>query len=104
MENELELVESWPIAAEVVKRLNLTYDQVYHPPYALFLRPLVDIYDDVASRVLGWPVDPDKYGFADTVAAFQKSLEAKNIESKTLDTNSNILEVSFRGVDADLTQ
>jgi uncharacterized protein involved in exopolysaccharide biosynthesis len=104
MENEMELVETWPIAAEVVKRLNLTYDQVYHPPYAHFLRPLVDIYDYVASRALGWPVDPEKYGFADTVAAFQKSVEAKNIESKTADTNSNILEVSLRGVNADLTQ
>jgi uncharacterized protein involved in exopolysaccharide biosynthesis len=104
MENEMELVETWPIAAEVVKRLNLTYDQVYHPPYALFLRPLVDIYDYVTSRALGWPVDPEKYGFADTVTAFQKSVEAKNIESKTSDTNSNILEVSLRGVNADLTQ
>lgn len=104
MENEMELVETWPIAAEVVKRLNLTYDQVYHPPYAHFLRPLVDLYDYVASRALGWPIDPEKYGFADTVAAFQKSLEAKNIESKTSDTNSNILEISVRGVDADITQ
>jgi uncharacterized protein involved in exopolysaccharide biosynthesis len=104
MENEMELVETWPIAAEVVKRLNLTYDQVYHPPYAHFLRPLVDIYDQFVSLALGWPVDPEKYGFADTVAAFQKSVQAKTVESKTSDTNSNILEVSLRGVNADITQ
>ncbi|HWX76188.1 MAG TPA: hypothetical protein VNY32_01860 [Candidatus Acidoferrales bacterium] len=52
----------------------------------------------------GPPIDPEKYGLADTVAAFQKSLEAKTIESKTADTNSNILEVSLRGVDKSLTQ
>jgi uncharacterized protein involved in exopolysaccharide biosynthesis len=104
MENEMELIETWPISAEVVKRLGLTYDQVYHPPYACLLRPLVDFYDRMASSWLGRPIDPEKYGFADTVAAFQKSLEAKTIESKTADTNSNILEVSLRGVDRSLTQ
>src|ERR1700737_59620 len=96
MENEMELIETWPISAEVVKRLGLTYDQVYRPPYAYLLRPLVDFYDRMVSRWLGRPIDPEKYGFADTVAAFQKSLEAKTIESKTADTNSNILEVSLR--------
>jgi uncharacterized protein involved in exopolysaccharide biosynthesis len=104
MENEMELIETWPISAEVVNRLGLTYDQVYHPPYAYLLRPLVDFYDRIVSRWLGRPIDPEKYGFADTVAAFQKSLEAKAIESKTADTNSNILEVSLRGVDKFLTQ
>ncbi|MGH8611577.1 MAG: GumC family protein [Gammaproteobacteria bacterium] len=104
MENEMELIETWPISAEVVKRLGLTYDQVYHPPYAYLLRPLVDFYDHIASSWLGRPLDPEKYGFADTVAAFQKSLEVKAIESKTADTNSNILEVSLRGVDKSLTQ
>jgi uncharacterized protein involved in exopolysaccharide biosynthesis len=104
MENEMELIETWPISAEVVKRLGLTYDQVYHPPYTYLSRPLVDFYDRMFSRWLGWPIDPEKYGFADTVAAFQKSLEAKSIESKTADTNSNILEVSLRGVDKSLTQ
>jgi uncharacterized protein involved in exopolysaccharide biosynthesis len=104
MENEMELVETWPISAEVVERLGLTYDQVYHPPYAYLLRPLVDFYDRMVSRWLGRPIDPEKYGFADTVAAFQKSLEAKTIESKTADTNSNIFEVSLRGVDRSLTQ
>jgi uncharacterized protein involved in exopolysaccharide biosynthesis len=104
MEDEMELIETWPISAEVVKRLGLTYDQVYHPPYAYLLRPLVDFYDHICSRWLGWPIDPEKYGFADTVAAFQKSLEAKAIESKTADTNSSILEVSLRGVDRSLTQ
>jgi uncharacterized protein involved in exopolysaccharide biosynthesis len=104
MENEMELIETWPIAAEVVTRLNLTYDQVYHPPYAHFLRPLADSYDHIVDRTLGWPVDPEKYGFADTVAAFQKSVETKTIESKTADTNSNILEISLRGVNADTTQ
>ena len=91
----MELIETWPISAEVVNRLGLTYDQVYHPPYAYLLRPLVDFYDRIVSRWLGRPIDPEKYGFADTVAAFQKSLEAKAIESKTADTNSNILEVSL---------
>jgi len=104
MENEMELIETWPISAEVVKRLGLTYDQVYHPPYAYLLRPLVDFYDRIVSGWLGRPIDPEKYGLADTVAAFQKSLEAKTIESKTADTNSNILEVSLRGVDKSLTQ
>ena len=100
----MELIETWPISAEVVNRLGLTYDQVYHPPYAYLLRPLVDFYDRIVSSWLGRPIDPEKYGFADTVAAFQKSLEAKAIESKTADTNSNILEVSLRGVDKSLTQ
>jgi len=104
MENELELIETWPISAEAVKRLGLTYDQVYHPPYAYLLRPLADFYDHIANSWLGRPIDPEKYGFADTVAAFQKSLESKAIESKTADTNSNIMEVSLRGVNADLTQ
>jgi uncharacterized protein involved in exopolysaccharide biosynthesis len=104
MENEMELIETWPISAEVVKRLGLTYDQVYHPPYAYLLRPLVDFYDRIVSGWLGRPIDPEKYRLADTVTAFQKSLEAKTIESKTADTNSNILEVSLRGVDKSLTQ
>jgi uncharacterized protein involved in exopolysaccharide biosynthesis len=64
----------------------------------------VDFYDRIVSGWLGRPIDPEKYGLADTVAAFQKSLEAKAIESKTADTNSNILEVSLRGVDKFLTQ
>ena len=65
---------------------------------------MVDIYDHIVSLALGWPVDPEKYGFAGTVAAFQKSVQAKIIESKTSDTNSNIFEVSLRGVNADITQ
>ncbi|MDQ6869644.1 MAG: hypothetical protein M3178_15220 [Pseudomonadota bacterium] len=104
MENELELIETWPISAEVVKRLGLTNDQVYHPPYAYLLKSLMDFYDRIVSSWLPQPIDPEKSGFADTVAAFQKSLEAKSIESKTADTNSNILEVSLRGVDRFLTQ
>jgi uncharacterized protein involved in exopolysaccharide biosynthesis/Mrp family chromosome partitioning ATPase len=104
MENEMELVETWPLAAEAVKQLGLTYDQIYHPAYVHLLRPLADLYDGVTSRWLGWPTDPEKYGFADTVAAFQKSLQAKPLESKTADTNSNIIDIILYGVDPQLTQ
>jgi uncharacterized protein involved in exopolysaccharide biosynthesis len=104
MENEMELIETWPVAAAVVRELGLTYDQVYHPPLTHLIRPVADLVDAHVMPLLGFRPDPEKRGFADTVAAFQRSFQTRPVPSKSSDTNSNLIALQLRARTAELAQ
>ena len=91
IENEMEMAETWPIAAAAVRKLDLRYDDVYEAPQMLLLRPVADLWDRIATRVLGWPSDPERHGFADTVALFARSYSVGIVPSKSSDSNSNLI-------------
>ena len=103
IETEMELVETMPLSEEVVRTLDLKYDQVYHKPYVYLLNPVGDVLDKVL-EVFGYPPDPDKYGFAATAEAFRKSVVVKPIKSKSAEATSNIIEVTVTSVSPDIAQ
>ncbi|AWB23812.1 hypothetical protein DA075_25385 [Methylobacterium currus] len=104
MENEMELAESWPLSADVVRALGLRYDQVYHPPLTHLMRPFADAFDRFVAPILGLSPDPDKRGFGETVSAFRASLDVTPVASKSSDTNSNIVSMQLRGTDPERTR
>jgi uncharacterized protein involved in exopolysaccharide biosynthesis len=103
-ENEMEFVDVWPNAAEVVRRMGLTYDRVYHSPLAHLVDPVTDFYEHVMARYFDVPPKPDRKGFVDTVNALQQSISVAPLVSKSAETTSNLMEVRLRGVDAASTQ
>ncbi len=98
LETDIELLQSRPIFEKVVKDFGVTYDQVYHPGYVYLLNPVADVWDAVMD-FFGFPVDPEKRGFADTVRALQKSISVHQQTSSSADTNSNIIEVRLKITD-----
>jgi uncharacterized protein involved in exopolysaccharide biosynthesis len=104
LETELELVDVWPNAADVVKRLGLTYDRVYHPPWTHLMDPLVDIYEFFMVRCFGVQATRDRRGFTATAIALQHAIAVAPLASKSAETTSNIIEVTLRGVDPASTQ
>lgn len=98
IETEIELLQSRPIFEAVVRDLGLTYDQVHHPGYVYLLNPVADVWD-AAMGVLGFPADPEKRGFKDTVSALQKSISIHQRTSESADTNSNIIEIQLKMTD-----
>jgi uncharacterized protein involved in exopolysaccharide biosynthesis/Mrp family chromosome partitioning ATPase len=101
IETEMELLETQPLAEQVVKTLGLKYDQVYHKPYVHVLNRVGDLLDRPLTA-LGFPPDPEKYGFRPTVEAFRDSLTVKPIKSKSAEANSNIIEISLKAPSADI--
>jgi uncharacterized protein involved in exopolysaccharide biosynthesis len=99
IENEMELAETWPVAAAAVRDLNLRYDDVYQAPLTWFLRPAADLWDWVAVRFLHRAADPERRGFADTVALFSRSYSVGAVTSKSSDTNSNLISFTLQGTD-----
>ena len=104
METEMELIETAPLARQVVEEMDLRYDQVYHSPLAHLTRPLADLYDAVRHQGFGQPLDPERYGRHATAMAFQKSVAATTVKSKSADVNSNIVEISLKAPTAHTAQ
>ena len=104
MENEMEMAEVWPVAAAAVRKLNLSYDDVYEAPLTRLLRPASDLWDWFALNVLKFPRDPEHHGFADTVELFAKSYSVGTVTSKSADANSNIMSFALQGINAERTQ
>lgn len=101
IETEMELVDSRAIAAQVVRRLNLHYSEVYHKPY-VHLMDLAERYLGPALEGLGVLKSPQKRGFDDTVDALIKSITVEPVKSKSANTNSNIIKVTLRSPDPQL--
>lgn len=95
METEMELVEARPISEEVVRRLDIKYNQVYHKPYVHLLMPISDMVEPVLAMI-GFGPDPKKQGFEDTVSELVKSIQVAPVKSKSSETTSNIMEISLR--------
>lgn len=100
METEMQLVESRPIAEEVVRALNLGFWDLYHKPLVHFLAPVSEVYDAVMQKLFGVAPDPRKYGYEDTVSAFLKSFSVGPVRSKSAETTSNIVQITLRAPDA----
>ena len=101
MENEMEMAEMWPVAAAAVRELNLKFDDVYQAPIIRLTRPAADVWDWFANNVLRIPADPERHGFAETVELFTKSYSVGAVNSKSADTNSNIMSFILQGTDAE---
>ena len=95
METEMELVEARPIAEDVVRRLDIKYNQVYHKPYVHLLMPVGNLLEPVLAMI-GFPPDPKKQGFEDTVTELVKSISVAPVKSKSSETTSNIMEIYLR--------
>ncbi len=102
METEMELLTTREISERVVRKLGITYKQVYRKPYAVLLDPVADLYDWIREHVFGIAPDPEKRGFKDTVDAFNNSLVVEPTKSKSSDTNSNVINVNLKAVDRDM--
>ena len=101
LETEMELVELHSIAEEVVRDLNITYDQVYHKPYVILLRPVGDFYDLIREKVFSFSPDLEKRGVGDTTKELVKSIIAEPLKSKSADTNSNLIQITLRSPNAE---
>jgi uncharacterized protein involved in exopolysaccharide biosynthesis len=104
IETEMAIVESRPIAEEVVRSLNLNYDQVYHSPLTHFLRPISDHIVDPVLGAIGFPPDPLNRGFQDTVTEFSKGVRVQFAASKSGDTSPNVIMVALKAPDAEIAQ
>jgi len=74
LETEMELLLSRPLAEQVVRELDLRYEQVYHSPLTHLLAPIAALIDDVKQRYFGFP-PPDPRRFNATVEALLKSIK-----------------------------
>lgn len=99
METEMELIGTRPIAERVVRDLGLTWEQVYHPPYAHLLDGVGTWFDRAAAAWFDVSPDEERHGFDETVRAFLRSVDVAPVESKS-DTNSTLIQVKLRGPDA----
>lgn len=99
IETEMELVTTRELSERVVKKLGLTYDQVYHKPLTIFLRPVGEAYDWLKEKTMGQAPDPDKYGFKATVKEFNESFTVAPLKSRSADTTSNLFSVTLRSAD-----
>ncbi|MCA1971269.1 MAG: hypothetical protein LDL44_00375 [Caenispirillum sp.] len=104
IETEMELLATRELSERVVRKLELTYDTVYHKPLTLLLRPLADAYDWLLERLFSYPPDPDKYGFKGTVREFNKSFTVEPLKSKSADTTSNMILVKLKATSSQVAQ
>lgn len=99
IETEMQMIEGRSVAEEVVRDLDITWDQVYHKPLVHLLAPVGTYVIDPLMRALGFQPDPEKNGFNDTVKELVKSIMVAPVLSKSADTNSNIIFVSLKSPD-----
>jgi len=104
LEDEMQLMQAYPLAAAVVKQLGLTYDTVYHPPYVHLLSPVADLYDDIMANFFGITPDPERHGFVATAKALRDSLTVEPAPSKSADASPDVIVVSLKGVNPALAQ
>ena len=99
IETEMEMIEGREVVEQVVRELDVTWDQVYHKPLVHLLEPVGTYITDPIMRALGFEPDPEKNGFNDTVKELVKSVMVSPVLSKSADTNSNIIFVSLKSPD-----
>lgn len=99
IETEMQMIEGRSVAEEVVRDLDIKWDQVYHKPLVHLLEPVGTYVTDPIMRALGFQPDPEKNGFNDTVKELVKSIMVAPVLSKSADTNSNIIFVSLKSPD-----
>jgi polysaccharide biosynthesis transport protein len=104
IETEMELIETEPLSAEVVRTMHLQYDQVFHKAYVHFLNLLGDLYDQMMENMFNSRNPGNKYGFTSTTAAFRKSIVVEPLKSKTSETNSNIIRVALSAPNPEIAQ
>lgn len=95
LENEMGLVESLPLSAQVVDELGLGWTDVYHPPATHLSRAITEWAAPSLERLFGITIDPPSR--TDIVQAFQASLQVAPTESKGAETTSSIIALSLRG-------
>jgi uncharacterized protein involved in exopolysaccharide biosynthesis/Mrp family chromosome partitioning ATPase len=103
METELELLSTRAFSADVVRSLDLQYDQVYHAPLTVLRNALGDALEWVQARYLHRTPQP-RYGREATVREFNKSFTVKPLKSRSNDTTSNLMQISLRAPDPDIAQ
>lgn len=98
LENEMARIDVAPVAARVVRDLDLHWQDVSHPP----LTQLIDAFRgrlgpvaDALGFDLRQPTD------ADTVTAFKSSLSVSLAESRSAETTSNVIVLRLRAPTAD---
>jgi uncharacterized protein involved in exopolysaccharide biosynthesis len=99
IETEMQMIEGRVVAEEVVRDLDVKWDQVYHKPLVHLMEPVAFYIIDPIIRWLGYQPDPEKNGFNDTVEELVKSIKVAPVLSKSADTNSNIIFVSLKSPD-----
>jgi uncharacterized protein involved in exopolysaccharide biosynthesis/Mrp family chromosome partitioning ATPase len=104
METEMGILTSTVVAEEVVRRGDLTYEQVYHSPLTHLTQPLIDAGEWTLARTIGYQIDPDKRGFDDTVRELQKSITAGVLRSRTGESTASVIEVKLPAPRADVAQ
>ena len=104
IETEMEVLAARPLAEEVVKTLDISYDDVYHLPITILSNPIVDQINWFKENVLHKPPTKDRYGFRDTVQEFGKALTVEPMKSKSADTGSNLIKVSLKAANPETAQ
>ena len=90
LETEMDLLLSRPLVAKVVEQLSLRHDQVYHPPYAHLLTPMIRAYGEVKRRFFGGP-PPDGRRLDDTVDALMSSISVAPAKSRSGEATPNLI-------------
>ena len=75
---EAELLQSRLLIEDVVRELDLKYNQVYRTAYTYYTDPLIDKYDNLM-RMIGATPNMEKRGFNATVVNFQKGLDVSMV-------------------------
>lgn len=102
LETEMEVLTTRELSERVVDRLGLGWDDVNQKPLTFLLRPVADVYDRLAERWLGIPVDPGKYGRDAVVKAFNESMLVAPVKSRSAETTSNVVRIELRASRADV--
>jgi len=103
LENEIQMMEAYPLSAQVVADVGLTYEQVYHPPLTHLVTWIRKQVEQVQVRYFDRQPSTKQPGPRETAEAFRKSLSVKLTASKTAESGADVLEVTLRGVDPALT-
>jgi len=101
MENEMELVATRAIAAEVVRELGLGYRDVHHKPATLLLEPFVVSVKELLGRETAkTPAELEQ----ETIDALRNSITIVPAPSRSPNTNSNVIVVAVRAPSAEQAQ
>lgn len=104
LETEMEMIATRDLSERVVRKLNLTYPEVYHDPLTHLLRPVDDLVDWAKVHIFNYPPDPDAYGFKGTVKEFNASFTVEPLKSKSAETTSNVIQVTLKATDPKIAQ
>jgi uncharacterized protein involved in exopolysaccharide biosynthesis len=103
LENEIQLMEAFPLSMRVVEDLGLTYDQVYHPPLSYLIWRISDALEPYLIEYLDLRPDPKRRGKQETAEAFRKALSVRLAQSRSAEGGADVLEVTLKGIDPALT-